>query len=264
LTFSKRYAIVVESSITLNWRCLIKRKIILSVLSFVLILALIASTACVPKRDGASPSNPASTDDDRIAALESKVSQLQSKIASLPAGSGGNYDSDIDNIYAEIESLREELGDILTEVDDMLAGWEEEQQTVQEEEEQATDVRWSRDITSNYTEADVMIDYWQTPSRMDSEGDYTIKVTLMNNRPVAITDFVLDLTFTPSGKPYVDQKNTFLDTMSSPYTLWDTEIVTRGDDEYCRRISNMSEKIKLEPGESNTLQLQLEFILTYK
>jgi len=229
------------------------------------------SYSCVPKRTSTNPSNPTSSDADRIAALESKVNQLQSKIASLPASSGGNYDSDIENLYEEIANTREEFDNVLAEVDDMLATWEEEQQVAQEEEEQTTSVRWERDVLSNYLETDVAIDYWQTPSRMESDGDYTIKVALTNKKtvlvgevvtPVAIDDLILDITFTPNGKPYIDKKNTFLDTVSSPYTLWDTEIVTRGDDEYCRRISNMSEKIKLNPGEE--LQLKLEFVLTYR
>ena len=225
-------------------------------------MSLIALVACVPKRDNVNPANSNSTDADRIAALETKVSQLQSKIASLPTSSGNNYDADIDNLQVQIEDLQTQLDDILVEIDDRISVWEKEQEATQEEEEAATNVKWSWDITSNYNENDVMVDYWQTPSRMESENDYTVKVTLKNNIATAITDLILDITYTPNGNPYVDEKNTFMDTISAPYTLWDTEIVTRGDDEYCRRISNMSEKIKLGVGEE--LQLKLEFILTYK
>ena len=159
-----------------------------------------------------------------------------------------------------MDNLQTQLDDVLIEIDERIAAWEEEQQAVEEEEEAAINVKWSHDIEANYLETDVRIDYWQTPSRMESEGDYTIKVTLTNLKIEAITDYELYITYTPNGKPYVDNNSTFLDTINSPYTLWDTEIVTR--DEYCRRISCSSEKIKLNASEE--LQLKLEFVLTYK
>ena len=258
----------------MSWRCDIKRKIILSLVSIVLILALTASSACIPKRTDST--NPASTttsttsnDANRFTIIEKDIKQLQSRVASIPASE--NYDrdivslqGDIESIHDELDSIREDMDDTLAEIEDMLADWEEEQTT---QEASNTSVKWSWDVTSNYGE-DVIIDYWQTPSRMESEGDYTIKVTLMNNKRdvsdnlTAISDLILDITYTPTGQPYVDKDNTFFDTVSQPYTMWDTDIVTRTTDGYCRRIGNMSEKIKLDAGEE--LQLKLDFCLTYK
>ena len=200
----------------------------------------------------------------------------------MPTAQSNNYDNEIaslqddidnltDNLLEQIDDLQTQLDDVILDVEDRIAEWEETQETIQEEEETDADVKWSWTINSNYSESDIVIDYWQTPSRMDYEGDYAIKVTLTNKKtiliggvvtPVAITDLALDITFSPDGHPYIDSKNTFLDTVSRPYTLWDTDIVTRGDDEYCQRISNVSENIQLGAGE--TLPLTLEFILTYK
>ena len=178
---------VCYSSLNTNWRCTIKRKIILSFLSFVLILALIFPTACVAKRTPTTSST--GTDDDRIAALETKVSQLQSKLASLPASSEGNYDTDIENIYAELENIYEELDSVLADVDAMLENWEDEQVST---DANGTDTngtnttddvddttRWSLDVWTDY-ESYNLLDIDVDSKKIEDEDDYTIWLLLTN------------------------------------------------------------------------------------
>ena len=152
-----------------------------------MILVLITSVACVPKRDTASPSNPTTPDADRIAALESKVSQLQSKIASLPESSGGNYDADISQLQNQINDLQMQLDDILVEVSDTLAAFEEEQE---EQVDGATieideTTRWSLDIWTDY-ESFNLLDINLDHKKIEEEDDYTIWLLLFNNNHTAI------------------------------------------------------------------------------
>jgi len=186
-------SVICYNSTILNWRCAIKRKIILSLISFILILVLvIAPIACVTKRTATDNNdNLGSSDTDRIAALESKVSQLQSKIASLPTSSGGNYDADIaalqkdiDNTYAEMENFSDELDNTLAEVDDMLTDWEEEQADNEEQTsntDTATDdtTRWSLNVWTDY-ESINLLEVDLDSNRIEDEDDYTIWLLLYN------------------------------------------------------------------------------------
>ena len=197
---------------------------------------------------------------------------MQSKIASLPTGSGGNYDSDIDNIYVEIESLRDNFDGILAEVDDMLAEWEEEQQTTNSSSNSSNSgtTRWDLDVSSSYNISDVLIDVFVSPSRIEEADVYKIRLTIYNRTVVEVKDLCIYLDLTPKSGDvvFVNDKNTFLDTTRSPYYWWDTEVITRGEDNYTRRISSTSEKITVPAAVSNTqpseTSLTLELNLEYK
>ena len=175
---------------------------------------------------------------------------MQSKIASLPASSGGNYDDDIDNLYAEIESIREELDTTLLTVEDMLAKWEEEQVTTNEEQSNTT-TRWGIECSSSYSSSEIKIDWYSSPSRIEEADIYKIRLTIYNSKvdaignPVEIKDLYIDIDLTPNSgdEVFVNGKNTYLDTIQSPYYWWDMDVVTRGENEYTRRISFVSEKI---------------------
>jgi len=185
---------VCYSSLNTSWRCTIKRKILLSFLSFTLILALIFPTACVAKRPSTSPAS-SGTDADRITALESKVGQLQSKIASLPTSSG-NYDgdiealrADIDSLYTNLDDLHTELYDILDEVDTMLADWEEVQTTNTNTDTDAigTTTRWSLDAWTDY-DSFKLLDIDLDSKKIEDEDDYTIWLLLYNDSHATINE----------------------------------------------------------------------------
>ena len=179
-----------------------------------------------------------------------------------------------------MESLQEELDNTLAEVDTMLAEWEEEQ-VVAEEAEQADELtRWSLEVSNSNSL--VVVDQYHSPSRIEESDIYDIRLTLYNNMTnsdgdlIALNDLYLDLTFTPqsSSAVYINEKNTWLDTVKSPYIFWEMDVVTRGDDKYTRRISFTSERITVPKGEwldeanhelgvKPTMELQLEFNLEY-
>jgi len=198
----------------------------------------------------------------------------------LPTSSGGNYDSDIDNIYAELENLGEELDNTLAEVDDMLAAWEDEQ-VIQEEEEEESEqsdetAKFTPTITSNKDVSVIAFEpLYIQPWKIEEEDVYRINVKGYNPLEESgefttdITALQIYITFTPGtgDKVYIDEDNTGLFTMALPYYEWDTDVVTRGDDKYCRRISCTSQPINLVASEEAPMDfftMSLEFELAYK
>jgi hypothetical protein len=103
--------------------------------------------------------------------------------------------------------------------------------------------------------------YQQSPSPIDDADTYEIRLNLTNTTNETISDYVLELTYSPNAVVSVDPKRTFIDTVNSPYTIWYVDIVKRSDGS-CRRISAESEPVKLLASE--TIQLRLEFTLVYK
>jgi len=255
----------------------LKRKILFSILSLVLVFSLVIPMGCLPKRDAATPT----TDAERIAALESKVSQLQSKIASLPESNSTDYSGDINALYDEIDNLSMELDDILVSVDEMLATWEEEQESSNGSSSSGGEVvttRWTPSIDfDNLTWADTeyTVSLDRHPTSIRDEDTYKLKVTVTN--PVGGTatlalqpDVVLWVYFTPSSKDTsVDVNNTGLyytgsDGLDSHGSIfWDAEYnPSNGVD--CRRIEFMSEEfdVKALP-DGNSFTISMDFDLYY-
>jgi len=260
--------IVCYSSPNTNWRCTIKRKIIIGFLSLALILLLVIPTACVAKRatDSSPSSSSSSSIEQDITSIQKDIKELKSKIASLPTSSGSNYDSDIealqgdiDNLYTEIENLNEELYNVLDEIETMLADWEEEQVAAEEEEEELVKniTRWYLEATSS--DDNVSIVESHSPSRIEEADTYDVRLVLANSSTNSI-DFHIFVDLIPkdsSTKTYIDERNTWLDTVNSPYYMWDTDVSTRGDDKHTRRISFESDPITLPAEESTELKLEL-------
>jgi len=246
---------VCYSSLNTNWRCAIKRKIIVGFLSLALILFLVIPTACVAKRDtDSSPASSSSSSIEQdITTLRKDVKDLQSKIASLPTSSGSNYDadiealqSDIDNIYTEIESLNDELYSVLDEIETMLADWEEEQQVEEEiSGDVYEDVRWEFDddvtiIKSAYQSTDIsedLVAFVTAPIKRIEEGTYDVEVTIETTSSYLSGRLGFELMLeTTKHDDYVaiDEKKTELYSVGSSRLDWVADFFTK--DELCRRI----------------------------
>lgn len=194
----------------------------------------------------------------------------------MPTSSGNNYDADIealqsniDGFYEEIDSIREELDDTLTEIDTMLADWEEEQATSNSESETNTTTRWSIDCSSTYLITEVGISVYTSPSRIEEEDIYRIRLTIYNHKTSIVNNLQIDLNFTPKtgDKVFINEKNTYLDTVQSPYYWWDMDVITRGNEDYTKRISFLSEQVTVPAAVGTTwgkLILELEFNLEYQ
>jgi len=265
---------VCYSSLNTNWRCAIKRKIIVGFLSLALILFLVIPTACVAKRDtDSSPASSSSSSIEQdITTLRKDVKDLQSKIASLPTSSGSNYDadiealqSDIDNIYTEIESLNDELYSVLDEIETMLADWEEEQQaTADEDETVSTITKWYIDAQfEDALPATLEInDYVSVkPSRIEENDIYRIEVDIEGTGE--IDDNSLIVTLTPRTKDTsIDTEKTFLDFASTPRGVdWWTDFTPTakgGVSVDCRKIEFYSDDFDLKVEDDFTIKLDLD------
>ena len=238
---------------------------------------MVVSTACVPKRDTvANPSNPAPADTASITALEAKVKKLESEVASLLKSSPGNYDADIEDLQSQMDDLQTQLDDVLVEVDDMLATWEEGQADNSANQSDGT-TRWRGGWTTNYPNSDaipgVELDLYSSPSYIEDADIYKIRLTIYNYMTKGISDLYVDIDFTPKSGDivFVDEKNTYLDTVQSPYYWWDMEVLTRGEEEYARRITFTSEKMTVPAATTDgtvvtpsETTLTLEFNLEYQ
>ena len=107
----------------------------------------------------------------------------------MPASSG-NYDKDIDNLYAVIDSLSEELDNVLADVDDMLASWEEEQATNTNTNSNSNSnpatsdtTRWSVDAWTDSNLVIVEVD----SKRIEEEDIYTLYLNLYNDNHLPIS-----------------------------------------------------------------------------
>ena len=252
----------------------------------ILTLALtLVSSSCVPKRTNTSNPSNSTADSDRIAALESKVGQLQSKIASLPAASQSqDYSNAINKLQGDIDGLYDALDDFQAQVDDAIAGvdvtladweeqWEEKQVVAEEIAQEDNFTRWSLEAYTNYTDEEVNVGIYTSPSRIDEVGTYKIKLTVSNYMPTAITNLYVSLDMMPKTGDivFIDDKNTYLDTTRSPYYLWDVDVATRGTDKHTTRISFTSDSItvpaatsSIEPIVPSETILILELDLEYK
>ena len=221
------------SSLNTNWRCTIKRKVIFSLLSLALILALIIPTGCVPKKT-TTESTPASE-----YATKAEVQALRDKLASLPAPSG-DYDEDIAALQEDIamlqediDALREELYDTLAEVDATLAEWEEKQATTNTATSAVT--RWSVDAFVDADNVDVLVECSKT---IKEEDDYTIWLYLTNTSDIDIPIKEIGVTFSPKSgdRVIVDTEAILLENATPPYWDWDIGVKTRKTDGTCVRI----------------------------
>jgi hypothetical protein len=248
----------------------LKRRILFSLLSLVLILSLVIIPTGCPKRDAATPT----TDAERIAALESKVSQLQSKIASLPESDSTDYSGDINalyddigTLYDEIDNLGMELDDILVEVDEMLATWEEEQEASNGSSSSGGEgetTRWTPTISLEQASLDVAIDAssikWH-PSSIREEDTYSIAFEVTNSHQDEARQVSLVIVFTPSSRDtVVDIGNTGLYSTTSPIIWWDSDF-TPSDGVECRRIEFISDLFSIP--KDTTLEISLDFDLYY-
>jgi len=228
----------------------LKRRILFSLLSLVLILSLVIIPTGCPKRDAATPT----TDAERIAALESKVSQLQSKIASLPESDSTDYSGDIDALYDEINNLSMELDDVLVEVDDMLSTWEEEQQTdTNGNGGEVVTTRWTPSVFLEGTISGSLyvdpesIDWY--PVRIKEEDSYRITFDIENIGPDTDRQvLVIALTPTNRGATSVDIYNTGLYADQPKYIGWDEAEYNPSSGVDCKGIEFISDPFTVPSG----------------
>jgi len=252
----------------------LKRKILFSFLSLILVLSLIIPIGCLPKRDAATPT----TDAERIAALESKVNQLQSKIASLPESDSTDYSGDINALYDEIDNLNDEidnlnmeLDDILVSVDDMLATWEEEQESSDNGSSssggEGETTRWTPIISLEQANADVEIltssIKWR-PTSIRDEDTYTITFNMTNDN-AGDQQVSLVIVLTPSSRDtLIDISNTGMFSNKTPIIWWDSDF-TPSDGVDCRRIEFVSDLFTIAGSTTDLdpLVISLDFDLYY-
>jgi len=256
----------------------LKRRILFSLLSLVLILSLVIIPTGCPKRDVATPT----TDAERIAALESKVSQLQSKIASLPESDSTDYSGDINalyddigTLYDEIDNLGMELDDILAEVDEMLVAWEEEQINTNGNDGEVLTTGWrptvefSPPLNPDKYEVDVS---W-SPPRIKDEDTYRFTISIKNKSGEAISEKApntyLYVGFNPSSRyTSVDIYNTAIYAVT-PLTIWWDDVEynpSNGVD--CKSIVFLSGAFDIPPlgwdgEEGETYTIKFNFDLYY-
>jgi len=233
----------------------LKRKILFSILSLVLVFSLVIPMGCLPKRDATTPT----TDAERIAALESKVSQLQSKIASLPESDSTDYSGDINALYDEIDNLSMELDDILVSVDEMLATWEEEQESSNGSSSSNGEVATTRWTPSVFLEGTISgslyvdpesIDWY--PVRIKEEDSYRITFDIINDIvPSEDKDrqvLVIALTPTNRGATSVDIYNTGLYADQPKYIGWDEAEYNPSSGVDCKGIEFISDPFTVHSG----------------
>lgn len=234
-----------------EWRCVIKRKILFSLLSLVLVLALVIPTACVPKRTATNEST-ATTDQERITALESKISQLQSKIASLPETDTTDYSADIVQLQDDIANLQTEFDGISADVDATLTAWEEEQatNTTIPITNEGLVTRWlpSVELSSSSSASVMLIDsYNWYPTRIKEEDTYRLTINLIGT-PEAKEKLSLVVLLTSSSKDTsVDTAETGIYSNSPASIWWDSEF-TPSDGINCRRIGFTSDEFTVKSG----------------
>jgi len=231
----------------------LKRKILFGFLSLILVLSLVVPMGCMPKRDTATPT----TDAERIAALESKVSQLQSKIASLPESDSTDYSDDIEGLYAEIDNLYTQLDDTLVAVDEMLATWEEEQESSNGSSSSNGEVATTRWTPSVFLEGTISgslqvdmesIDWY--PVRIKEEDSYRITFDIINETEEDKDRQVLVIALTPTnrGATSVDIYNTGLYADQPKYIGWDEAEYNPSSGVDCKGIEFISDPFTVPDG----------------
>lgn len=242
-----------------------KRKSLV-IISLILVVILIASAAvgCVPKRTTSSTTT-GTTDSE----LTQRVKDLESKVASLPS-SGGDYDGEIESLYAEIEALNERIDNIMADVDDAIAAFEEEQTNDNGSSGSSgscptESVRWIFDTpeivwtTGSPDPTGITVDIDQ--DRIDESGLYDVTVGIFNTSGGPWTmNNKIRLVMNPRDEALLNEKTTYLDTDQAPWVYWDAEFITReregcevtkrvefeSEDEFTYTIANNSYKeIKL-------------------
>lgn len=252
----------------MKWRCAIKRRLILSLLSLVLIFVLISSVACVPKRTTAAATSASVTsiDSERITALEAKVNQLQAKLASLPDSSNAKdyssdiaaLQSDIDNIYSQFEEIQNQIDDVLAQVDETLAAWEEAQQSTTEKET-ITSSTTSWDIELTASNASATLAYEIRPSRIKDEDIYDIDIQVTNSTGTALTDVILTIYLLPRDSTTLVSDDTDIYSRTTPMLNWAVDIITKSSGT-ARRIECTSSKFTVPANSSVTLNTEFELV----
>lgn len=259
-----------------------KRKIfIFTVATIIVIVALALSftAGCVPKASSSSSSSAPSTTDlnskittnsTKLATLETTLNNLITKVNTTV---GKDWSGDINSQSNRISNLESQLDSLQQRVASLESANSGNSSDSSSDSDETT--RWDMDVSTNYTETDVGVGRYISPSRIEEADIYKIRLTLKNYKTTAITDLYVDISFTPKtgDRVFVDEDNTFLDTIISPYYLWDMDFITRGDEDYTRRISFMSEQIDLpaatpatetDPVIPSETLITLEFSLEYE
>jgi len=230
----------------------LKRKILFSILSLVLVFSLVIPMGCLPKRDATTPT----TDAERIAALESKVSQLQSKIASLPESDSTDYSGDINALYDEIDNLSIELDDILVSVDEMLATWEEEQEASNGSSSSGGEVvttRWTPVASFSVPQEDLAIKNFLWRGTIRDEDSYTLTLEIDNETGSEQPSQVLIISFDPtSNDTSIDIYNTgvYPNPIAGYLTVWGETDFRPSNGEECRSIEFYSDPFTVPAGPS--------------
>ena len=244
-----------------------KKRIILVLTSLLLVALLLVPTACIPKKGAGNPaSTPIEQAQSRIASLESKVASLTEKIST--AQNPPNQQPAIDQLRADLTATNAKITELQAKVKEL--------EVVKQKEAVAAETitRWYEDIATTPSDSITFTSYIR-PSKIEEDGDYDIRITLFNNSRTRLDQVTVAVTFTPKSgaRVYVDDKNTFFDAVASPFVMWDTEVITRGDDKYARRITCTSDYYSVPagtPGATDdvtvpgTLELKLVFSLAYK
>lgn len=201
-------------------------------------------------------------DTGEIDDLAVKVNSLEAQVAGLNMSSINSQLDAFDKAILNLEKTVEALEPLIVEPEE------------EEEPELGETTRWSKDFYStNYGVARVTMDCHFSPSKIEEEDDYTIRLYLANQTETPITNCIMELAITPrtGDRVIVDENKLFLDTTNSPYYLWDMEIVKRSDGS-CRRVLFTSSKIGIpktimvegEVEELGLREIRLEFTLAYK
>lgn len=254
------------------------------IVTLILILLLVSSlfTGCIPKKassSSSSSSDPEPTNvENRLASLERAVSQIQSN----PSGNSADIDSlnsRISNLQNQIDNLQQENSKLLNDYNNLRNDFINYKDEQAENAPSATNstgedyTTWDPDfyIWTEKEPSNFFIDHY-VRGKIDEEDFYDIKLTIYYNNDDGDTDdsittkMILSGDFTPKSGDivFVDDNNTFIDTVSNPHYLWSVDLTTRGDQKYTRRINAESEKFTVTLYENDPLEITLEFSLAYE
>lgn len=117
------------------------------------------------------------------------------------------------------------------------------------------------------------ISYSFSPSKIQEADDYTVYIDIENNTLTRITDLWLEVAFTPrtGSRVTVDEDEVYLDTVYSPFYVWEVEVPTRPEGSCRRIIFSTGKDIDVPAGTVSDgvfipglTQLRLVFTLAYE
>ena len=151
----------------------------------------------------------------------------------------------------------------MSQVDDTLTAWEEQQATETETETETlatTSTRWDIEVSCSNSDATVEVEI--SPTRIDEADTYDIDIQVTNPTGDAMTGIYLLAYYLPrDATTLIDSEDTDMYPVSSPMLNWNIDVITKSGGQ-ARRIECESDKFNLAAGAS--LVIRTEFDLAYQ